>query len=233
MIEQTKLRAAVDELLLMFENRVSCAMVARKGRFIYWGPDCLDFWGYDALEAVGMSVEALIPKAQRREHVNQRNRFTSSRLNSRSMAGGLAVEGVQKDGDKKKVVISLIKVKALAPWSPPDVVILCSNEPLSEALQQSIATAQQQVDLKSMVKRSRAYVVSLLTAITAAINTVPPEFWASLPVLSNFLPNSSPNQEEQSEIQSPSKTFDDASRKTRRNVRPQSDPQRSGDEAGR
>jgi PAS domain S-box-containing protein len=92
--------------VLLESARDAIIIVDRRGKIVMANAQTEAVFGYDRRELLGMTIEDLIAKAHRLEHVRHRRRLLAS-PRPRPMVGGLELSGLRRDGTEFPTEISL------------------------------------------------------------------------------------------------------------------------------
>lgn len=100
-----------ESLKALLESAPEAMLVVdQSGDILLWNQPALDLLGYAAAELDGQSVELLVPKRFRLQHIAQRLQFTDH-FRERPMGAGRPLFALRKDGSEQPVDISLRSVR--------------------------------------------------------------------------------------------------------------------------
>lgn len=85
--------------LFLSSAPVAIVVVDHEGRILYANPKLLEMFGYAFEELHGRSIETLIPKRFRQDHVRHRKRYVTN-PHVRPMGAGIDLMGRRKNGDE-------------------------------------------------------------------------------------------------------------------------------------
>lgn len=104
------IQAALGPALLA---SASDAIVAsdREGAIIFWNPGAERIFGFAAGEAIGQSLDLIIPEPQRARHWEGYDRVMASGVSRYGAGDLLAAPGLRKDGTRISLEFSIVLVK--------------------------------------------------------------------------------------------------------------------------
>ncbi|HEX2561134.1 PAS domain S-box protein [Phenylobacterium sp.] len=104
------IQAALGPALLA---SASDAIVAsdREGAIVFWNPGAERIFGFSAAEALGQSLDLIIPEPQRGRHWEGYDRVIASGASRYGAGDLLAAPGLRKDGARISLEFSIVLVK--------------------------------------------------------------------------------------------------------------------------
>lgn len=104
------IQAAIGPALLA---SVSDAIVAsdREGAIVFWNPGAERIFGFSAAEALGQSLDLIIPEPQRARHWEGYDRVIASGVSRYGAGDLLATPGLRKDGARISLEFSILLMK--------------------------------------------------------------------------------------------------------------------------
>jgi nitric oxide dioxygenase len=107
------IQAAIGPALLA---STSDAIVAsdREGAVVFWNPGAERIFGFTAAEAIGQSLDLIIPEPQRARHWEGYDRVIASGVSRYGAGDLLAAPGLRKDGARISLEFSIVLVKDAA-----------------------------------------------------------------------------------------------------------------------
>lgn len=104
------IQAALGPALLA---SASDAIVAsdREGAIVFWNPGAERIFGFSAAEALGQSLDLIIPEPQRARHWEGYDRVIASGESRYGAGDLLAAPGIRKDGTRISLEFSIVLVK--------------------------------------------------------------------------------------------------------------------------
>lgn len=104
------IQAALGPALLA---SASDAIVAsdREGAIVFWNPGAERIFGFSAAEALGQSLDLIIPEPQRARHWEGYDRVIASGESRYGAGDLLAAPGIRKDGARISLEFSIVLVK--------------------------------------------------------------------------------------------------------------------------
>lgn len=107
------IQAALGPALLA---SASDAIVAsdREGAVVFWNPGAERIFGFSAAEALGQSLDLIIPEPQRARHWEGYDRVIASGESRYGAGDLLAAPGLRKDGARISLEFSIVLVKDAA-----------------------------------------------------------------------------------------------------------------------
>jgi nitric oxide dioxygenase len=107
------IQAAIGPALLA---SASDAIVAsdREGAVVFWNPGAERIFGFTAAEAIGQSLDLIIPEPQRARHWEGYDRVIASGVSRYGAGDLLAAPGLRKDGARISLEFSIVLVKDAA-----------------------------------------------------------------------------------------------------------------------
>jgi len=107
------IHAAIGPALLA---SASDAIVAsdREGAVVFWNPGAERIFGFTAAEAIGQSLDLIIPEPQRARHWEGYDRVIASGVSRYGAGDLLAAPGLRKDGARISLEFSIVLVKDAA-----------------------------------------------------------------------------------------------------------------------
>ncbi|MDD3836667.1 MAG: PAS domain S-box protein [Phenylobacterium sp.] len=107
------IQAAIGPALLA---SASDAIVAsdREGAIVFWNPGAERIFGFTAAEAIGQSLDLIIPEPQRARHWEGYDRVIASGVSRYGAGDLLAAPGLRKDGARISLEFSIVLVKDAA-----------------------------------------------------------------------------------------------------------------------
>src|SRR5690606_19062325 len=112
-LEAMDIQAAIGPALLA---SASDAIVAsdREGAVVFWNPGAERIFGFTAAEAIGQSLDLIIPEPQRARHWEGYDRVIASGVSRYGAGDLLAAPGLRKDGARISLEFSIVLVKDAA-----------------------------------------------------------------------------------------------------------------------
>jgi nitric oxide dioxygenase len=105
------IQAAIGPALLA---SASDAIVDREGAVVFWNPGAERIFGFTAAEAIGQSLDLIIPEPQRARHWEGYDRVIASGVSRYGAGDLLAAPGLRKDGARISLEFSIVLVKDAA-----------------------------------------------------------------------------------------------------------------------